>query len=71
MSWGFCDSHGHKVVTLYRFPGCRCTVPCQKTFECASANHEGDKRVPYCRGGDGELCDDCWVRENPNADSAE
>lgn len=65
------DTYGYPVdPKTARHDRCECVVPCQKTFRCRSRHHEGSAQTPYCKGGEGESCDDCWyAREVRNAAS--
>lgn len=47
-----------------RARGCLCEVPCVHTFRCRSVHHRGKRATPWCRGGDGESCAECWCIED-------
>ena len=58
------DTYGYEVdPKIARHAKCDCPVPCQKRFRCRSRHHLGDRKTPYCIGGEGESCNDCWLTE--------
>lgn len=40
-----------------RHADCKCEEPCE-TWDCLTCN----RTRPYCDGGEGDECDDCWVK---------
>ncbi len=58
------DSYGYVVsLGVPRHEKCGCELPCQRRFRCRSRHHPGSRQMPYCQGGDGESCDECWYKE--------
>ena len=58
------DTYGIVVdPKMPRHSECRCDIPCQKRFRCRSRHHPGDRKTPYCLGGEGQSCNECWWKE--------
>ena len=58
------DAYGVVVdPKVPRHDKCGCNQPCQKRFRCRSRHHPGSRQTPYCLGGEGQSCNDCWSKE--------
>lgn len=56
--WHTHDAYDQPIRRSRRHRLCSCVVPCQARFTCGTCG----RSKPWCVGGEGESCDDCWAK---------